>query len=49
MNTFSKAALIFPMATRSNFRCFQAMLISTALQKRREAVETRMVTEDVVE
>jgi hypothetical protein len=33
----------------SNWRYFQAMLISTASQKRREAVERRIVIEDVVE
>jgi len=33
----------------SNFRYFQAMLISTSSQKRREAVERRIVIEDVVE
>jgi len=33
----------------SNWRYFQAMLISTSSQKRREALELRMVIEDVIE
>jgi len=32
----------------SNWRFFQAMLISTASQKRREALERRIIIEDVV-
>ena len=33
----------------SNWRYFQAMLISTSSQKRREAEERRIIIEDVVE
>jgi hypothetical protein len=49
MSTFPKATLIPPIKKCSNWRCFQATLISRIPQKRREAVETKMVTEDVVE
>jgi hypothetical protein len=38
-----------PETSYSNWHYFQAMLISTASEKRREAVERRMVIEDVVE
>jgi hypothetical protein len=48
MSTFSKAALIFPKQQGQKWRYIQAMLISNSSQKRREAVERRMVTEDVV-
>jgi hypothetical protein len=48
MTAFSKVALMSPKTSCSIWRDVQATLISNSSQKRREAVERRMVTEDVI-
>jgi hypothetical protein len=47
MSNLLKTDLTFPKTACLNWRWFQATLISNSSQKRREAVERRMVTEDV--
>ena len=48
MSTFSKVALIFPKTARSKLAIYSSNAYIEFFPEKKEAVERRMVTEDVV-